>query len=540
MKIALDRKNSLILLAVIYLVTLGARVFWLSQKEGFHVDFGYMDPVLFSNLRTLTYNNITFSNGNFPAGIWFDGGELKNLALADRKGNETLIKDIVTIRKGGSPVHTNVYSVLFRTLLSKQKEFNIKTVVFRLGTLNLLLFTASFFALFFLLKILFKENKILPYIGTFCSFMATGVLSYTLLFRDYQLQQTMIVVFSYFFIKTLNNDKYILKNNAKRPDFSFIAIMSVITALTMLSGYYPLVFIAMAGLYALYNNYKNKRTKDSSIYFAILSGAVLLTLLVYPAYFNTFIPNPAFGGKSTAGFILSTQGLNKQLGTAVIAKYTFSELGGILLKHCFTPPVLILCAVMIVYLYSKKIKPEFNRQTAVLFGIAVIFTAGIFYITTFKAMRYIAPVFPLFILLPLSLLQPVKTKKIFALFGAFLCLLFTLPAFNKDNIEFLFTEKGEYEFAKHTEIPLYVLGGGYYGDILPYLNDGQAVTFNRSFDEALVKDFEKFYLLVNNESADNFSVNTDVYQIESQTPLAYNSDLYRYHFTLNLVKNGTR
>jgi hypothetical protein len=493
-------------LLVIYTITLGIRIYWLNQKEGFEVDEGL-------SITLACYNDYMWT-ANYEFNREYSGKEVKEISLCDNDRIKNVFGDIYRLWQDNrdSP-HTNFYYSLLRISLAGLKTGDIKVITFRAGILNCILFTISFFSLFLLTRLLFKENKAMPYLAVFCAFASTASLSNTLFFRPYQLQETLFIIFAYFFVLFIHRRKYILFENTLYLNFYTVFVMAFIASLTLLTGYYAVLFVGLFGIYIVYRNIKMKNQKEILVYIIIFAAALCFAQVFYSQYLSGFF---SYRSQETLQTIWHDGFLENIVSTAV-------AIISLLHKYFFNIPVIILIAVLSVSLFLTKQKPIFNELTLLLFLVPFVYIIVITYIAPYKSLRYSMAVFPFLVILPVSVINSLKNKYISRIAATLLCVLFSINAFHINNIENVCKGKPEqYLFNKEKTVPVLVIGKETwkYANIVPYFNDEQIYIFNDNFDRIMAHNrYAEIYLAVEKTESENIILTN--YEIESAFEVGY-------------------
>jgi len=481
----MKKTHQAVILIAVYALALGIRVYWFSQKEGLHVDEGLTVAI--------TCYNDYFISGNYEYGKKYTGKELKEISLADSPGLKDALADIRDLWKDNrDPPHTNLYYTFLRLALVGLKTGDIGPVVFRGAVLNLLFFTVSFIFFFLLTRLLFPGREPLQFAAVLCGFLSTAAVSNTVFLRPYQMQEAMFVMFCYYFVLSLGRDKNFTRQ--KKINTGLIKplpVMSLITAITLMTGYYAVIFIGLLGLYAVYLQCKNKTFPQIPFYFVVLGLGILIAQILYPKYMSGFF---SYRGTETVR-TLSGEVL-KNIQTSV------TTAGAFLQKHFFTVPVIALCVfclayIIILYILERK-RPggagadfkensleKTRKQTAwYIFAASVVYLFVVLILAPYKVLRYGMPVFPFFVILPVMLIDKIaaRLEKTAIAAALLLCGCFAFSAVREGNIENLFRNKRkEYVFAEDRDTPVYVINAGWslwkYADLIPYVNDEQAYYF---------------------------------------------------------------
>jgi len=478
--------HQILILFAIYILALGVRVYWLSQKDGLHVDEGL--SIAYAN-----YNDFIVSK-NYEYGKKYTGKELKEISLAGSADIKDIFDDIYNLWKDNrdSP-HTNLYYTFLRLSFAGVKNSDISTIIFRGGILNLLFFTVSFIFFFMLMQMLFADSKLLQYTAVFCAFLSTAAISNTLFLRPYQIQEMIFIIFCYYFVLSLGWKKYIIHEKrlftgALKP----IPVMSLITALTLLTGYYAVFFIGLFGLYAIYLQCKNKTFSEIPFYFVVLLLGIIFAKILYPKYFSGFL---SYRGQETIKTI--SENIFANIRISITSAGTFLQ------RHFFTYPVIAVCVLCIAYhavliirgqktggsvqkLKNKTMDANtLAKKTAwYIFAASVIYLLIVIVIAPYKVLRYGMPVFPFFVILPVMLIASIeaRSRKTAVCAMLLLCGCFAFNAARESKIENIFRGKtDEYLFTKDKDTPVYVINAGWsswkYANLIPYVNDEQAYYF---------------------------------------------------------------
>ena len=513
--------HPLIILIVVYALALGIRVYWLSQKEGLHVDEGM-------TIAIACYNNFILRE-NYEYGKKYTGKELKEASLVSDASLKDALSDVRNLWKDNRDApHTNLYYTFLRLSLIGLKTGDVAPIVFRGGFLNLLFFTVSFVFFFLLMRLLFADSKLLQYASTFCAFVSTAAISNTLFIRPYQIQETLFIMFCYYFALSLSWNKHFIHENK----FNFgivkpLLLMSLLTAVTLLTGYYAIIFIGLFGLYAICQLCANKKFTEIPFYFAVLGLGILFAQILYPKYLSGF---SSYRGKET----IRTISLNMQDNL----QSSIAKAGTLLQKHFFSYSVIIVCVLCLAYIVVMLIRKEkFNglvqkirsknlctlsaiqKMAWYIFAASVIFLFIVLIIAPYKVLRYGMPVFPFLVILPAMLISSVeaRSRKIAVCVTLLLCGCFALNATKESKIENVFRGKpNEYAFTQDKDLSVYVFNGAWsswkYGNLIPYVNDEQTYYFLdwfKYFDDFFrtgkksaviqlpyVEDYASFFVLI--------------------------------------------
>jgi hypothetical protein len=478
------KSRQFLILLIIYLLTLGIRIYWLTQKDGFHVDE-------VSSVVLACYNDYMWSK-NYELNKEYTGKEVKEISLCKDDSIKNVFEDIFHLWKDNrdSP-HTNLYYSLFRLSLAGLKSGDIKLIIFRGGILNLISFTMSFVFFLLLMKLFFVNSRLLQIAVTACAFLSTATISNTLFLRPYQIQETMFIVFCYYFFKTFYFKKIFIHEETLYINTKLILFLSLITAFTLLTGYYAIIFIGLFGLYVLFVNYKKKNYIEIIYYVVILCLSFLFTRFFYTGYFDGFFSKRALETKYT----LFTD-IDKNIVSSI------SSAGILLHKQFFTYPIITVCVLCIIFLIYCKQKLFIQRQALYVFAASVLYVIIVQFVAPYKILRYIMPVYPFLVIFPALMIYSIRKQILSTLAILLLCVVSLGNALNQNKIENLFPNKyDQYYFNKDNTVPVFVINViassfWKYADMVPYFNDEQKYYFFDNYEDIFLPGYNEFYLVV--------------------------------------------
>lgn len=474
-------------LIVIFAFALGCRAFWLSQKSDMDID-EYSSAIL------SLYNDY-LEVKDYPYNEKFTGKQIKEMTLCNDSSIKDALSDIFYMwYYNRDQAHTNFYYSLLRIALTGLQTGDITKIIFRGGILNLILFAVSYFLFFLLLKRFFNDYPEIILMAIFCAFTSTASVSNALLLRPSQLQETMLILFTVFFYKYMNYRKSEISANQLFLNARFLFVMSFITALCLLSGYFSIIFIVFFGLYICYTAINKKDYNEIKSYLLVLLLAFLWDQIFYSRYISGY-----FTSMALPRTMRTIDGLG---GFIPNISASFSALFIIINKHIFSIPFIAIGVILALYLFISKNKINLNNPIlfAVIISLCYMVTAML--LAPYKILRYIMPLFPFLSIIPALLSQNILKKNIRYIFLILFCAVSIPNVLNRNKIEFLYQQTPEKPiFAKNTALPVFMINHEYfaYKAILPYLQDDQIYIFNNSFENiAGIENYDEFYLIINN------------------------------------------
>jgi hypothetical protein len=505
----MKRLHQFFVLLILYSLVLGIRVYWLSQKDGMNVDESL-------TVAIACYNSYMYTR-NYEFNKEYTGKEVKEISLCDNDSLKNVLGDIRRLWSNSrDSAATNLYYSFLRLSLAGLKTGDIKPIIFRGGILNLILFTISFVFFFLLMRLLFPDSKLLQFAATACAFLSTAAISNTLYLRLYPFQETMFIVFCYYFFKTFYLNKYIIHNDKLLYiNVRMIFILSLVTAFTLLTGYYSIVFIGLFGLYVIFVNYKKQDYMEIKFYILTLFLSLLFAHTFYNRYFAGYISHRA---TQTASTLFSDFFVNLQ-SSMTVAVTLFH-------RHFFTWPVIIVCALCLVYLVFlilRKYKFIVQKPALYILMVSMIYSLIILYIAPYKVLRYVMAVFPFLVILPVMLLNSIGKKKITIAIVLLLCAVFLKNALNQNNIENIDHNKPDkYYFSQNVDVPVFVFNKSpwKYADLVPYFNDEQVYYFIDKYEDILLTQHRDFYLIIE-QTLEMPDTDLAQFEIESEFSISY-------------------
>jgi hypothetical protein len=299
--------------------------------------------------------------------------------------------------------------------------------------------------------------------------------------------------------------KYIFHENILFITVKPIVFMSLITALTLMTGYYALIFIGLLGLYAIFVLCRNKRFIEVPFYFVVLCFGILFAQILYPKFVSGFF---SYRGKET----IRTVSVN----TLKNIQESIEGAGTFLHEHFFTYPVIAVCVLCLAYIVvmlvrgqkladlvqkirGVKISAKFTLQKMAwyIFAASILYLFIVLIIAPYKVLRYGMPVFPFLVILPAMLINGIGprarpwARKIAVGAALLLCGCFAFNAARESRIENIFRGKpSEYVFTQDKDTPVYVVNAAWslwkYANLIPYVHDEQSYYFidwYRYFDD---------------------------------------------------------
>lgn len=488
-----DKKKLITICSIaIFLFAFFIRIFYITEKAGIHIDEGLTHVVA-------SFNEYQWEKP-FEKGKVYTGKELKNLTFKNNTNLKEALKDVKKLRKnnGTDTSHPTLYNSIYLLWMQGENPISMKNFIYKGCGLNLLFFIFSFFLMYKILQKLFPDNfVIIP--GLAFAYFNTGSISNTLFMKPYQLQEMAFVTLTYIFIynfqKLSSKESIINKKNG-----IFIALS---IALTMLTGYFALLYLTILGLILISLCLKNKQFKNILFLISSFIGALILVFAFYPGFLNGLTSVRA---NDVTGNILSANFYSIIYSTIFYFSITISYL-------MYTPLL-----IMLVYgLWQKKIK--YNKLSLLLIIVGIIYSAIVMYIAPFKVLRYIVPIFPVISLILPTIINGTEgfSKKLLSVTTILLLIIYAVFPFStvdytnyspynyfRSKIENINdTEYEKFKFIQKPELPVVIVNNPEYSC---YMNLIFNMPDNQKYEIFDVTDkipdkYNHYFLLVERKSS---------------------------------------
>lgn len=459
-------KYQFISILSVFVVLIGVRFFFISQKKSFYDDEGL-------SISICNRNEYGFWGKNYELNHEYKGKELKEISLWDNPSVLDSLRDVFHMHQYNRDTpHSNFYYSLLRLWFTGTKTGNLNYIVWRGCLLNILIFVVSFFFMMLLLK-RFSESTLIVALSLFIAFINPASISLTVFLRPYELQQTFVIVLTYYVVCIFQSKE---ENNTIITKKNYIVGIFVL-GLTMLSAYFNMIVIGLYGLLIiLYCIRKNDWNLLKFFIFLFIGGLIVAKLL----YFD-------FGNISYRG----AEAVSK-LSFSNILINIFAVKDGLL--EIFTKNIFwgVYCAVSLilcVFIFIRSLK---NRELFILSTIVTINLISLLVIMYFaplnmKYLRYIAPLFPIFSLCFVNLFNQKYLKNLVPAVIS-LVIIFSLIQFKGDKsvVEHLDDSDIEkYSEIQKTDLVIFVRGSSNwrYSCLIPYLDDESRVIFVENYSD---------------------------------------------------------
>lgn len=365
-----ERVPALTACVVVFFLTLFLRLYWMEQRETFHIDEGL-------TFATTFYKEYPWQN--FEIARPLTGKELKQSTVYNNASFKDLVKDLyklhIDVRFDD---HTNLYFSLLRGFFGAKGTQNFYDL--RNGGIyfNIILFLISFILSLYIFYSAGVEIKAIPLL-LLTIFASTGSIATTIFIRPYQLQETttllLCAILFYFYQKDhLESKNYLI--------FSFLVFAF---STLLLSGYFSIIFTTILLLLLI------SLTKNKLFFIYVYIASFIVATAYYAKYFGFLIS----GRTAEAASTFSSQRIIQNIYDSVAHIPT-------IFNNAFGWPLAVLLALTISFIIWKKALCEPPNILFIFFSAGVISMGVIIFLAPYKIFRYISPYIVL-LFFPLSI-----------------------------------------------------------------------------------------------------------------------------------------
>ncbi len=452
-----------LLVLVILISSVILRLYWGSQKQGVHID----------EILSMTIANSNQVGVSVEEGKSYSGENLTKMVAFSDSSTEDLVGDVRNLySRNIDTANTNFYYTLLRVSFWGRVTGNLNDYVFTGIMLNLLSYIIGFFFMYRILRLLFDE-EILVLVTLFCSSFAGSAISSTMYLRSYQLQSTMLIILVYVILRIF------IKNEFTKKGFIFLCCS---VALSLLSGYFPIIFIVLFGL--LLSVWHILRREFNKILFwaaSFLVGSVI-TQALFVGYWQIIFTGADRAGEtynkaSSLGYFFGN------IANSVKTVYSLLTDYGIYYLSIFLS---ILFLYLFVTTFIKRKKVQINYVAVGVVIVSFIFSVIVIHLAPFKIIRYIMPVFPLIILVIPTGASLIKNNFIKYSLCLVFFVIFLLNSINPVKINFLFQNKlSEVSFLSGSNTSVCIISPYQWRFLewIPYAKDTQNYVFFNTMDK---------------------------------------------------------
>ena len=483
-----DKLNKMwVWILLIFVTAFGLRFFYAVDKE-----YNFWDEDLSIIFSSYTYNTATpdahWWNDTFAKDKVYRNTEFWATFYPKDNSLSTVAYDVRRLRVNNHDApHTNFYYSLLRiSMLGLNSDAPID-YIHRGLILNFLIFAISFILIYKLAKMLFKDKLLILLTLSLASFNGASVCN-TLFLRPYQLQELFFVLFAICFVYSC----HIIVDRKKFISFSNLLILTLLTTLTAMTGYLSIPYILMLGGILGIISLIYKQPKNLLFLVVVLVLSYALCLIFYKSFNNGFADNHADVALSRMDSYASDN-----------IDFTLSRLKDHILTY-FGISFIVAIAVAVILTvgmkYSKKTfkkSIETNTETnfiqylpLILFIMGGIWALVVFYLVSYKDIRYFVAALPSILLFIPYTLSFVKQAWIRVTMASVFVLLLLFNTLTLDRISIYWSIMDlPSEYRNKNEIPLVVFNAYdfIYAKQLPLIVDSRQVEVVSNEDAFIAK-----------------------------------------------------
>lgn len=208
------------------------------------------------------------------------GKDVRHLLLSDDNSMKGVLKDIFKMHYSTRDrPHTNLYYSFLRLSFLNADTSDLSQVLLRGFCLNLLFFSIGFLFLHKTSLRLFGRKVWLVLCVLAVAFLNPASVANTLFIRPYQLQEAVFVLFAYVWLGSC----HALVVGKRQDTWEKMLFFAFILALTLLTGYFAVIYVGLLGLVLFWLAYKSDKKSILFFIFVLILGYVF-TLTAYQAY----------------------------------------------------------------------------------------------------------------------------------------------------------------------------------------------------------------------------------------------------------------
>jgi len=324
----------------------------------------------------------------------------------------------------------------------------------------------------------------------------------TLYLREYQLQEMLLVIMTYIFVKYY----YLIKINEKIDSWRSMLKIALLVTFVLLSGYFAIFYVFILGLILLLISYRNGQKQNIPFFIFAFLAAFAFTGSLYCKYYDGF-----FGYRGIEA--LGKLGLSGILDNIIVSsKKYLIDIRGYLISLPAILIFLILIGKVIIFDRTKNYNKD--KLPLILSVCGVIWSALVMFFAPFKGVHYILSIFPIILLIIPYLTSFLKRKEIIIVTFIFTTVFF-IKAFTRKEVYYGYLPI-EKVYKDNSKLPVIVLvdDAGLNAALLSYFNDKRQFEFPHtpvSFNQKVEK-YERLIVIMSQ---------TEMFKAQYQIPKNY-------------------
>lgn len=507
---------------LVFVLVLGIRIVKYEKKESLFLD-EYCSFILSSCIQDKGLPGAYILDDTTR----FTGQQLQNILFAKDYDLFSTAKDIMSLRANTRDrAHPGLYYVLLRASLLGTDGQDIDQLKFRGFILNLFLFVLSFIFLWQLLRWLFKND-----ILTLCTLLIVYInpvsIVNTLYLREYQLQETFFIFFSYwcavYSLKIIKNERI--------DTWKDMLILAAGTSLVLSTGYMAIFYVFVSVCFLGILSIKYKQKKNISFLICTMVLAYIFAMVIYVDYTGGLI-----NGRNV-GFLAKI----RLLGSIEYLKEIFGDLYKMFTVYWGILIVGVITALSI-WQVRRTIKKDSltgflenkSSMSVLLSLLALVWVGIVLFMVPYKHIRYIMAALPIMSLSIPFILSYLKPKK--QLISSLLIIaLFSYGVATIGNNVYLDLTPVDKKYTENQKIPLVIACDSIGWEqlyFIPYYTKDRTVEFSFSPDDfhSKINQYGNVYVIIQAKASDIHLYMPDDFSIESEfeTPEAPSVEMKGY------------
>ncbi|MBO0282896.1 hypothetical protein J0S27_21155, partial [Escherichia coli] len=254
-----------IVLFLVIITLMIVREGYLFERESLHFD------------ESLSLSISSYSNDGFRTQIKegeYTGNDIRRIMWENKF---TPLETTINLwQDNRDPPHSNVFYTLLQLWNRVPNNSIYSAIPLWSAQLNILLYALSALSLYIFSLLLFRKT-FLSIAIVVISGMASQSISNTIFIRPYQLQDLMFVIYT-----TL----LFISSTKKSNNNSFIFLFTLTTAITALTGYFAIIYIALTFPVFVYYKTINYGYRSGLIKSSlVVASSIATAFVIYPRYF---------------------------------------------------------------------------------------------------------------------------------------------------------------------------------------------------------------------------------------------------------------
>lgn len=453
-KLSLSIVLSYLLIGVIALLL---REFWLISRNGLHVDESL--SFLLSAYKSIGY-------ASSPDNIFLTGNQLREMMWFHDSTWAGAIKDVISLWGFNRDTpHSNLYYSILRMWFAGSVDSRSTFILLWAGQLNILIFICSFILLA-CTSFKLTGSHLITCFACIIAFLNSESISNTIFARPYQLQETLILAYIYLSICTIKNGE---------RGYLYYVFYGVLSALTMLTGYFSIIFVGIMSLFVaahILYEMRGEVVKFSKIALTYIGSTLFFGYIIYPPYI--FVSN-----------YRKDEAMKKASSVTENIISSFQSISIVDGIYIFGTFAVIMAIAVSLYMIVRKRKWNDYSMASILITISIWYLVVMFF-APYKISRYVYPAIPSIALAYAYLASKMRNRNIATSFIIIVSALCIYKLLSKWEIDYQFVDKPiECHYAGYDNVAFVIDKNYRMNEFAECLMPDKKYFFTRNMDEAI-------------------------------------------------------